>query len=309
VIEKQGTKGVKGMKATEAFLFSHPVFSWSEWKKEVGDSRSEKTLRNLLSYYLKRGRLKRVDGVYCVVPPLTEPSTFIPDRFLVASKLSPDSVLSYHTAFEILGFANQVFTTTYYSSLRYKRPFSHQGIRYVCVRLPHSLKSNPFFGVVRVERMGMFVRVTSAERTLAECLDRPEYCGGFEEAIRCISSLPFVDEELLKAYLNLRGKVVLFGKVGWVLEQLRERLFITEGFLQWLKGMSPKHPVSVCRGFEGEKVFVKRWNLVVPLPWLAVLEGIKEEAIGAFSKKPKGMTRRMKESVGTKGSGGVGSVS
>jgi hypothetical protein len=45
-------------------------------------------------------------------------------------------------------------------------------------------------------------------------LDRPEYCGGFEEAIRCISSLPFVDEELLKAYLNLRGKVVLFGKVG-----------------------------------------------------------------------------------------------
>jgi predicted transcriptional regulator of viral defense system len=54
--------------------------------------------------------------------------------------------------------------------------------------------------------MGMFVRVTSAERTLAECLDRPEYCGGFEEAIRCISSLPFVDEELLKAYLNLRGE-------------------------------------------------------------------------------------------------------
>ncbi len=50
----------------------------------------------------------------------------------------------------------------------------------------------------------MFVRVTSAERTLAECLDRPEYCGGFEEVIRCISSLPFVDEELLKAYLNLR---------------------------------------------------------------------------------------------------------
>jgi predicted transcriptional regulator of viral defense system len=261
-----------------------------------------------LSYYLKRGRLKRVDGVYCVVPPLTEPSTFIPDRFLVASKLSPDSVLSYHTAFEILGFANQVFTTTYYSSLRYKRPFSHQGIRYVCVRLPHSLKSNPFFGVVRVERMGMFVRVTSAERTLAECLDRPEYCGGFEEAIRCISSLPFVDEELLKAYLNLRGKVVLFGKVGWVLEQLRERLFITEGFLQWLKGMSPKHPVSVCRGFRGGKVFVKGWNLVVPLPWLAVLEGIKEEAIGAFSKKPKGMTRRMKGSVGTKGFD-VGSVS
>jgi hypothetical protein len=156
--------------------------------------------------------------------------------------------------------------------------------------------------------MGMFVRVTSAERTLAECLDRPEYCGGFEEAIRCISSLPFVDEELLKAYLNLRGKVVLFGKVGWVLEQLRERLFITEGFLQWLKDMSPKHTVSVYRGFEGEKVFVKRWNLVVPLPWLAVLEGIKEEAIGAFSKKPKGMTRRMKESVGTKGFD-VGSVS
>jgi hypothetical protein len=36
VKEKQGTKEVKGMKATEAFLFSHPVFSWSEWKKEVG---------------------------------------------------------------------------------------------------------------------------------------------------------------------------------------------------------------------------------------------------------------------------------
>jgi predicted transcriptional regulator of viral defense system len=134
---------------------------------------------------------------------------------LVASKLSPDSVLSYHTAFEILGFANQVFTTTYYSSLRYKRPFSYQGIRYVCVRLPNSLKSNPFFGVVGVERMGMFVRVTSAERTLAECLDRPEYCGGFEEAIRCISSLPFVDEELLGLLEREEGGFVWESGLGF----------------------------------------------------------------------------------------------
>ena len=274
VMRKQRTKGVKGMRATEAFLLSHPVFSWSDWKREMGNGRSEKTLRNLLSYYLKRGKLKKVDRVYCVVPPLTEPSTFVPDRFLVASKLLPDSVLSYHTAFEILGFANQVFTITYYSSLRYKRPFSHQGIRYVCVKLPLSLKLDPFFGVVKVERMGMFVRVTSAERTLAECLDRPKYCGGFEEVVRCVSSLPFIDEDLLKAYLKLRGKRVLFAKVGWVLERLRDRLFVTEGFLQWLKEMSPKHPVSVCRGFKGEKVFVKGWNLVVPLPWLAALEVI-----------------------------------
>ena len=275
------------MKATEAFFFSHPVFSWSDWKKEVGDGRSEKTLRNLLSYYLKRGRLKKVDRVYCVVPPLAEPSTFTPDRFLVASKLSPDSVLSYHTAFEILGFANQVFTTTYYSSLRYKRPFSHQGIRYVCVRLPHSLKSNPFFGVVGVERMGMFVRVTSAERTLAECLDRPEYCGGFEEAIRCISSLPFVDEELLKAYLKGK-KGVLFGKVGWVLEQLRERLFITEGFLQWLKGMSPKYPVSVCRGFRVRK-FLSRdgtWSFC-SLGWQCWRE-LRKRQSALFPKSQKG---------------------
>lgn len=127
---------------------------------------------------------------------------------------------------------------------------------------------------MKVERMGMFVRVTSPERTLAECLDRPEYGGGIEEVLRCLSSLPFLNEEVLKAYLVERGKKVLFAKVGWVLERLKERLSVSEKFLRWLKERSLKHPTLIGGGQGGERVFIKGWNLVVPHSWLSALEGV-----------------------------------
>lgn len=260
------------MQAVEAFLRRNSVFTLSELRTALGDSRSEKTLRNLLAYHERKGQLVRVDGVYCVVPPALWGKSFVPDRFLVAAKLRPDAVLAYHTAFELLGFANQVFTTTYYTSVRYRRPFVHQGVRYVCVRLPERLRRTPFLGVVRAERSGVQIMVTSRERTLVDCLDHPRYAGGFEEACRCIATLPFVDEDALWNYLTVRDKAVLFAKVGWVLEQMQGQLFVSDSLLAKLQERAPRHPVMVTRGERGTTHFVARWNLVVPSAWMEVLK-------------------------------------
>ena len=261
------------MGALEEFLRKHPVFTLGELKEALGGGRSVKTLYNLLQHHKRAGHIVQVDGVYCVVPPSLQGESFVPDRFLVASKLRPDAVLSHHTALEFWGLANQIFATTYYTSARYRRPLTYQGIRYVCLLLPKSLKGKPFLSTVLSEKEGVPLRVATKERALVECLDRPDLCGGFEEVVRCLSSLPYVDEGELWAYLEARGKVVLFAKVGWVLETFKEQLFISDELLSKLRRRIPSSPVAIDRSFRGRKRFVRSWNIVVPISWKTSLEG------------------------------------
>ena len=47
-------------------------------------------------------------GLYAVIPPGADPDFFPVDPFLVAAKLSPDAVLSHHTALEFHGKAYSV---------------------------------------------------------------------------------------------------------------------------------------------------------------------------------------------------------
>ena len=133
------------------------------------------------------------------------------------------------------------------------------------VRVPLALveKNQVDFGTERADRFGQVIKLTGKERTLVDCLERPEYCGGFEEVYRCAEKLPFLNFDVLAEYLRLQDRRILFAKVGFFLEQHREAFFVEEDFLNDLERQVPRQPLYL-EGRRKKGRLDKRWNLIVP---------------------------------------------
>ena len=262
------------MSPTQQFLATHPVFTFAEFREALGEGKSEKTLRNQIAYYLRRERICSIGqgGIYCVVPAGASSDRYVPDRFLVASRLRPDAVIVCHSAFEFMGAANQVFATTYYASAAPKRVLRFRGTTYHCLRRERS-QEDVQAGIGTETVAGLPVRVTSRERTVLDCLDRPVYGGGWDEVCRCIASLPVLDLPWILEYLRGRRKPTLAAKTGYVLETYRDKFYPSQDWLEELRALSPRSAVKLDRHRRG--VYVGRWNLVVPEDLVRWLEATR----------------------------------
>jgi len=107
------------------------------------------------------------------------------------------------------------------------------------------------------------VLVTGKERTLVDCLEKPQNCGGFEEMHRSLEKIPFINPDLLMQYLALREQKNLYSRVGFFLEQYREDLHVEETLLRNLEQNVPVQPLYWTQERKGV-VLMKRWNLIVP---------------------------------------------
>lgn len=132
-------------------------------------------------------------GLYCVVPPCADPATSPVDAYLLASRMTDDTVLAYHTALEFRGKAYSVFEEIQYLTGRATRPATFRSHRFRPVRFPKKIAASgkQLFAVNEVDRAGLSVRVTSLERTLADVLDRPDLGGGWEEIWRSLERWSF----------------------------------------------------------------------------------------------------------------------
>jgi len=255
-----------GEKDISAFLEYHPVFTLDELREYLGYKNGGRKAYDAVLYQKKVQRIGMVKyGLYFSIRPGSNAQQTSPDPFLVASKLSNDAVIGFHSALDLLGFGHSLFNTYYYFSNRFRPALRFRGSYFRCVVTPDKLqkKSQQFYGTEKVERVGQKIIVTGKERTLVDCLDRPHYCGGFEETYRSLEKMPYLQFEVLLEYLHLREQKKLYATVGFFLEQHRETFHVEESFLHQLEGKKPATPVYWDRSKKGG-TYVKRWNLVVP---------------------------------------------
>ena len=64
------------------------------------------------------------------------------------------------------------------------------------------------------------IRVTDLERSVVDCLDRIDLCGGYEELCNCLSALDSLQGDKVLKYLGLYQKKNLYQKAGFVLSKL-----------------------------------------------------------------------------------------
>lgn len=220
-------------------------------------------------------------GLYHVVFPPGDTDT--PDIFLVACRVQPTSFLGFHTALEFYGVAHSAYYNEFYICGPAKnrfRPFTIHGVK---IR-PVVVQDNKL-GINNLQYHKESIRVSSLERTLIDCVERPEYCGGWEETLNSFMKVRNLDFSVIQQLLLKRKNQFLLQQVGIVLDILREaspliRESISEqqlfGLTRFVKGparyfFQNKSNTPYYRGKKALQ-YNRNWRMYVPV-WLTTILG------------------------------------
>ena len=178
------------------------------------------------------------------------------NKFEIASNISETASVAYHSAMEYHGLGHQLFNEMSVISDSTFRTFEFEGITYVR-RQPKITEG------VMVPVMNSKVRVTDLERTVIDCIDRIKYAGGLEELLNNFTSVAYIDEAKLKAYLDSYGKASLYQKAGFLLSMYKKQWRLSAGFFNHCKshiGKSTRYLTDVADHTD----YVSEWRLCVP---------------------------------------------
>ena len=243
----------------EAFFRRHPVFTGEELAAHLaanGDA-GNRTQESLLAYHTRAGRLLRVRrGLFAVIPPGADGDTYPVDPYLVAAKLTRDSVLSHHTALEFHGRAYSVWQQVTYSASRPVEqagiPFPHlpeaPGSRRRCAASQRSISR-----CWTSERAGVPVRVASLERTLVDVSGSPASIRGLGGGMALVGVGGVLRPGPDCGVHAAAGQfATTASKVGFFLEQhCDESLMVEERHLHPLREMRPRQPHYLDRNRRG----------------------------------------------------------
>ncbi len=202
---------------------------------------------------LRKGYIERIRrDLYAVIS--METAQPIPNRFQITSRISEDSYVSHHSAFEYYGYANQVFYDVYFGSEKKVRPFTYDGLQFLPV---------VWRGGTQILETNTGVRVTSLERTVIDSIADFPRIGGLEEFLRCLGMIPSLDPGKLLEILASYDRGQLYQKAGYILEVYADELSLPGSFFE---ECASHLSVSKTYLFDRQDDFVlhKRWLIYAP---------------------------------------------
>ena len=125
------------------------------------------------------------------------------------------------------------------------------------------LTHNPFSQGIQTVGYDQTIRITDLERTIIDCIDRIDLCGGIEELLHCLSSIHYVTTENLLHYLNSYHKIVLYKKTGYILSLFAENMHLPEDFFAVCRSHS-NQSVAQLTTLEPCTQYISDWRLYVP---------------------------------------------
>ncbi len=180
--------------------------------------------RDLASKLIKRNVITRIKpGKFLIIPQEISPGTcYIGDWYVVAREIvkSPDYYISYYSAMDIHNMLTQsimkVFVTTPAQEYRKEKRVGNTTFEFI-----YTGKKNIWgvknYWITRTEQ----VRVSDLERTIIDCLYRPQYCGGILEVAKGIwIQKEKIDYDKLFDYAQRFKKMVVVKRLGYTVESL-----------------------------------------------------------------------------------------
>lgn len=248
---------------SRAFFSGHPVFRREDYARAVGRSSADPVVSSMLDQHLRAGNIEQIArAVFASVPPHADPSTWPVDQFLAASRLRADAVIAYHSALELHGCAYTVGAEVQAISKGEPGIFAANDFACRFVTRPKGFVTKR--DCTSIDRLGLEVRVTTLERTIADVFARADLVGGAEEILNSLALVPRIRIEPLLAAVRANGNSAAAGALGWWLEKDHKRLGVPTEALERLKALGPKHPQYVLGAKPGNAVSVGAWSILVP---------------------------------------------
>lgn len=230
--------------------------------------------RKYVTKLVQDRKLQRIrKQLYLVLSPLEKPETCIPDKLLIAAKIRQNYYVGYHTALEYYGCAQSLWNQTYICIKPKDRfdPFKYGRLDFKPV-----FTNDTTTEIQQKNYANTTIKVSSKERTLAECITKTQYAGGWEEAVKSLEALGGINTEKLLIVLQKQKSQTTIRRTGYTLELLKERSqfyeHISDQTLSTIRKLVKGPPQYLIPHEKGP--LNKKWNLYTPEDFEEKLRGI-----------------------------------
>jgi predicted transcriptional regulator of viral defense system len=243
-----------------AFFAANAFFRRDEFAAAHGGSDS--AVRSALAYYVRTGVLLNIRrGVYMVWGAAFDP-------WLLPSKVHPKAVLAYDGAATFHGLAALRHSLTYLAPRLVPR-FDLGEVIFTAVVDPSVDELTANLSTIRsYPHQGHTIAVTTAERTLADCLDNLTLGPDVEHLFERFLSQPDRPLSLddLVDYATQHTGPVAAARLGLLLSSHPKHRY-ARTHLAALHRRVPNRTSFATRNREPGGMYFRRWRLVVPMPF------------------------------------------
>ena len=194
------------------------IFAMKDGYEVLGEGNST---RNTLARLVAKGWLERIEkGKYLIVPLEAGPGrTWTEDAHVIAGHLVSPGVVGYWSALYYWNLTEQVprVTCVQTTARKENRRPRVLGMRFRIVRV----KPRKFFGNHGYRAGESHVEVTDREKTIVDCLDRPDLSGGLDQVAKALlSGDGEFDWDRTTMYLCRFGSGAVVKRYGFLVEAL-----------------------------------------------------------------------------------------
>ncbi|MFB6293325.1 MAG: type IV toxin-antitoxin system AbiEi family antitoxin [Halonotius sp.] len=180
---KQSQNIRKGLSTRESRLLSrlasggHQIISIDDIKTTL--EVSSNTAQEIAARLTEKGWLDRLfPGTYLIIPlSAGEESVYTTHEYLIAAHVAEPMYIGYYSGLSHHGLTEQVPQTVHVVTPTRAQNREIHGVPYRTT----TVTERKFFGREPVSIDGTTVQISDIEKTLVDCADHPEFCGGLRE--------------------------------------------------------------------------------------------------------------------------------
>ena len=223
------------------------------------------SLKVLLSRMEKEGWIERIEkGKYLIIPLGAEKGRYTINEFVIGYEIVKNAVIAYWSALNYHGFTEQIPNTVFIQTTSRKKEPKLEifGVRYRIVRVTEK----KFFAQQKIWIDNAEVRITDPEKTIADCLDKPQYCGGIVEVAKALQNENEIDLDKVIEYAISMENSAILKRLGSLCDKLGIPVKVPQDYLA--KGYPLLDPSIHRKGKANRK-----WKII---------ENVDEKIIGTL---------------------------
>ncbi len=232
----------------------------TELAKKALPHSNDSAIRELLSAMTRRGLLMRVKrGLYYVIPYEQNPESFMPEWHLLAEHLVQDAnyYIGYYSALQIHNLITQPSLKEQIVVAKQIRPTTIKIKEVPFQFIFHNEKH--FFGTKKIW-IDNFNKVNCSdlEKTIIDCLFKPDYAGGIVEVARALYlSRNKIRFSVLLEYVNKFNSQAVLKRIGFLLETLE----IETDIIAYLQKLKTNSIVLLDTELPKSGKIITRWSI------------------------------------------------
>ncbi|TRZ88598.1 MAG: transcriptional regulator [Methanosarcinales archaeon] len=219
------TENRKSLSKTESYLLSKLSEDGIEifTIKDTADvlQKSYVQSRKIISNLKAKKWIEKIEAGKYLIMPLSAgvKPKYTEHEFVIGSKLIEPYYIAYWSALNYYHLTEQIPFSVFIATTKRKSNRKILDVNYLFV----TLSKKKFFGYTTVNIAGKNILISEKEKTIADCLDHPEYCGDITEVAKALKTEGLSFRKIID-HAKKMGNATITKRLGYLSELLDIKL-------------------------------------------------------------------------------------